>query len=471
LFTLSFTSWTTTGQLTNYPIDQCQYFALFANGTKLAETSNYTIDYATGEITFVQSMAGREIKPVYFYGGNITVTNGFTLTNAYTMSKIYDYMSYTTSRNNLSEDLITIDGITYNFCVNFVIGNDTNRGSISDSSATISFEDGYDLAFSGLGGYVDLAGITSGGGSSGGLPLNIFDSVGSSYAPGNTVYVFSTVLNNEGQLVAATVDLNVYLPNGTLYNSSSMTSSSTGRFDYNLVLPGNAPLGTWRVDFDATYGGSEVHDNLAFLVSTSAGGGGGGGTTPSIQVDAPSAINTNENFGIFAFTRNNNSLLFNCDSSASLTLKDTLNGTVLLNSVSMTNSATGTYNYTTSLNYKSTFLAEVSCAIGGTTYVSNPKIISSQNVATNNSGGGGSGSAYPTIELSASTPIKVSTTASVGALVKTSSGIITNCDGNLGITIRNLADGTLSSGAMTNLGTGMKLCYWWNNIRFKSKNN
>ncbi len=452
-------SWTTAGQLAHYPVDQCQYFALFANGTKLAETSNYTIDYETGEITFVQNMAGMEIKPVYFYGGNITITNGFTLTGAYTMSKIYDYMSYLTSKNNLSGDLETIDGTTYNFCVNFIIGNSTHRGSVSDSLATISFEDGYDMSFSGLGGYVDLAGITSGGGSSGGLPLNIFDSVGSSYAPGNTVYIFSTVLNNNGQLVDASVDLSIYLPNGTLYQESSMTPTSTGRLDYSLVLPGDAQLGTWRVDLDAAYGGSEVHDNLAFLVSTSAGGGGGGGTNPSIQIDSVSVINTNENFGVFAFVRNNNSLLANCDSGASLTLRDSLNGTNLLNSVSMTNFGTGKYNYTFSLPYPSTFLAEVTCAVGGTTYVSNPKVISSQNVPTNNTGGT-SGSAYPTIELLASTPIKTSTTASIGALVKSSSGVITTCDGSLGITIRNLADGTSSSGVMTNFGTGMYNYSW-----------
>jgi sporulation protein YlmC with PRC-barrel domain len=452
-------SWATTGQLAHYPVDQCQYFALFANGTKLAETSNYTIDYETGEITFVQDMTGMEIKPVYFYGGDITITNGFTLTGAYTMSKIYDYLSYVTSKNNLSEDLITIDGINYQFCVNFVIGNDTHRGSVSDSSATISFKDGYDMSFSGLGGYVDLAGITSGGGSSGGLPLNIFDSVGSSYAPGNTVYVFSTVLNNNGQLVDATVDLGIYLPNGTLYLEDTMTATSTGRLDYDFVLPGDAQLGTWRINTDATYGSSEVHDNLAFVVSTSAGGGSGGGTTPSIQIDAPTIINTNENFGIFAFVRNNNSLLVNCDSGASLTLKNTANGTNLLNSVSMTNSATGKYNYTTSLPYQSTFLAEVTCAVGGTTYVSNPKIISSQNVPTNDTGGTG-GSAYPTIDILASTPIKTSTTASIGALVKSSSGIASNCDGSLGITIRNLADSTSSSGTMTNFGTGMYNYSW-----------
>ena len=452
------TNWTTTGQLSHYPVDQCQYFALFANGTKLAETSNYTIDYKTGEINFVQNMAGMEIKPVYFYGGDITLTNGFTLTGAYTMSKIYDYMSYLTSKNNLSEDLKTIDGINYQFCVDFIIGNETNRGSVSDSSATISFKDGYDISFSGLGGYVDLAGITSGGGSSGGLPLNIFDSVGSIYAPGNTVYIFSTVLNNNGQLVDASVQLSIYLPNGTLYLQDSMNSVSTGRLDYDFVLPGDAQLGTWRINLDATYGGSEVHDNLAFVVSTSAGGGGGGGTTPSVQIDAPTIINTNENFGVFAFVRNNNSLLVNCDSGASLTLKDTANGTVLLNSVSMTNFATGKYNYTTYLPYQSTFLAEVTCAVGGTTYVSNPKIISSQNVPTNDTGGGGS--AYPTIEILASTPIKTSASASIGALVKSSSGIATNCDGGLGITIRNLADGTSVSGEMTNFGTGMYNYSW-----------
>src|SRR3989344_4425579 len=42
-------SWHYSGQLKNSPVDQCQYYAIFANGTKLIEgasgTGNYTLDY------------------------------------------------------------------------------------------------------------------------------------------------------------------------------------------------------------------------------------------------------------------------------------------------------------------------------------------------------------------------------------------------------------------------------------------
>ena len=51
-------SWTTTGTLANSPVDQCQFFEIFANDTKLVEGSdnNYTINYATGVITFNDDM-------------------------------------------------------------------------------------------------------------------------------------------------------------------------------------------------------------------------------------------------------------------------------------------------------------------------------------------------------------------------------------------------------------------------------
>src|SRR3989344_5274323 len=42
-------SWHYSGQLKNSPVDKCQYYAIFANGTKLIEgasgTGNYTLDY------------------------------------------------------------------------------------------------------------------------------------------------------------------------------------------------------------------------------------------------------------------------------------------------------------------------------------------------------------------------------------------------------------------------------------------
>jgi hypothetical protein len=78
-----------------------------------------------------------------------------------------------------------------------------------------------------------------------------------------------------------------------------------------------------------------------------------------------------------------------------------------------------------------------------------------------NSTTGGSGSAYPTIELQAATPIATATTTSIGALVKTSAGIISNCDSNLSLSITNLLNGSIvENGNMTNFGTGLYNYSW-----------
>jgi hypothetical protein len=358
-------SWSTSGQLKNYPIDQCQYFALFANDTKLAEGLNYTINYATGEITFLQDVSNYTIYPVYFYGGNITLTNGYNLTGAYTLNDIYDYMQYQTSQNNLTEDVYTVDGVTYTFCVDLIIGNETAQGSISDPEASINFKDGYGLSFEGKGGYVDLAGITAAGGEAGGLPLNIYDDVGSIYEPGDIVEIFSTTLDSQGNLVSASVSIYVYYPDGSLLTSGTSTEISTGRFEFNFTLPSNAPEGTYRVDIDATYAGDSVHDNLAFLVSI----GGDGAGTPEVVVDAPAVIDTNIYFDITAVVKSAAGVLVNCDGSANITIRDTLAGVNEVLNVPMVHVATGEYKYTWITSNQSTYLAIVECIISGVEYV------------------------------------------------------------------------------------------------------
>ncbi|MGV8086929.1 MAG: hypothetical protein ACP5N1_04825, partial [Candidatus Woesearchaeota archaeon] len=456
-------SWSTTGQLEHYPVDQCQYFELFANDTLLVKDSDYSINYETGAISFLHDYTGYTIYPVYFYGGNVTITNGFTLMNALSMNDVYDYMQYQTSLNNLTEDVYTIDGRTYTFCVNLVVGNSTTKGSLSDSDATLTFNDGYDLVFDTLGGFVDLAGITAGGGTNGGLPLNIFDNIGSNYNPSDTAYLFSTVMNSQGNLVDATVSISVYYPNGTLFSLNSSTRKSLGRFEYAINLPIDAPIGTWLANIDAIYSGTEVHDNLAFTVSETTGGIGDVNISiPVVQIDSPNSIDVNTSFGIVAFTKGADGLLANCDSTPLLTLKDLSNDSIILDEISMTNTATGQYTYTTSLNYQSTFLISVSCNISSTVYISNPKIISTQNVASNSSGNStGSGNlAYPVISLSASTPIAASNVASIGALVTSSVGLVANCDDDLKVTFRDLSTGISTYGLFTNFGTGMYNYSW-----------
>ena len=78
----------------------------------------------------------------------------------------------------------------YDAVVDLIIGNATSGGCIVDSAASLTFEDGYTYSFSPLGGYIDLYGVTAGSGA-GGLALNIFDDVGTSYNPGDDVYIFS----------------------------------------------------------------------------------------------------------------------------------------------------------------------------------------------------------------------------------------------------------------------------------------
>ncbi|MBU2639582.1 MAG: hypothetical protein KKG75_02620 [Nanoarchaeota archaeon] len=74
----------------------------------------------------------------------------------------------------------------------------------------------------------------------------------------------------------------------------------------------------------------------------------------------------------------------------------------------------------------------------------------------------GSGSAYPIIELKAATPIATSTTTSIGALIKSATGMPTNCDEDLTITIKDIISGSVEvpSANMTNFGTGMYNYSW-----------
>src|SRR3989338_6407435 len=135
---------------------------------------------------------------------------------------------------------------------------------------------------------VTTATTTSG---SGGLPLNIYNDVGLSYAPGGTLRIFTTVVNSTGRLVNASVNITVYKPDISLVDSNFATLLTTGRYQYSVVLPSTE--GTYSVEVDANYSGNEAHDSLAFVVSTSATSGGSNATVPEVIVNAPAVINTN----------------------------------------------------------------------------------------------------------------------------------------------------------------------------------
>ena len=297
-----------------------------------------------------------------------------------------------------------------------------------------------DANYSNAGTYKNLAFKveTASGSGSGGLPLNLFDTVGSMYAPGNTVYVYSTTLDSNGNLVNASTSVNIYAPNGTMMNSGGATRVLSGRTAYSYVLEADAQLGTWRVDINATYGSNTAYDSLAFVVSTSGGGGGGGGgALPSIQIDAPSIIDVNTNFGVSAFVRNNNSLLVNCGGNALLKISDWLNGTLIVDDGVMSALTTGVYNYTTSLPYQSTFLAQVSCEITGITYTSNPKIISTQNIPGGGSGSGG-GSQNLNVYLDSGSFYTGSDEVIVYALTTNSSGSLVGASVNVSVFYPNM---------------------------------
>jgi len=178
-----------------------------------------------------------------------------------------------------------------------------------------------------------------------------------------------TTRNTGDTQVTKTVEVTVPTACGYI---NSVTNATGQAITYNIQDLGSA----CKVYWDVTLAGSAT----TWFKIQSTLQAGGGGAYPGIEVDAPSVINTSIAFGINAFVRNTDGQLTNCDSNPLLTLRDNMNGSIILSGVQMTNYATGQYNYTTSLPYQSIFLVQVNCSIGSTIFISNPKIISSQNV-------------------------------------------------------------------------------------------
>ena len=333
-------SWTTSGTLANSPVTQSEFFELFANGTKLVSGINYTVSgaqYGTGEITFTDDVTGYDVYPVYSYGGNITIATGTESANCISMSNLYDFM-----QANLSDVLSTVDGTAYTSFVDLIIGNDTVGGCIVDSSASLTFEDGYTYSFSEIGGYIDLFGVTAGSGS-GGLPLNIFDDVGSQYNPGDTVYVSSTTIDSDGNLVSASVNVSIFYPNETLLATKLSTEYSTGRYRFNTTLATGAPTGTYFIDIDATSGSDEVHDTLTFKVE--AAGGGSGGLPLNLFGSAGTNYIPGQNIDIYLATVDSNGNLVSAVSNVAILYS---NGSTLT-SGSATESSTGRFNFSYTL--------------------------------------------------------------------------------------------------------------------------
>ncbi|MDP3026898.1 MAG: hypothetical protein Q8N63_04265, partial [Nanoarchaeota archaeon] len=350
-------SWTTLGQLKNYPITQSEFFGIFANGTKLVENTNYTINYATGAITFLNSMTGFNVTPVYSYGGNIILANGVS---NLTMGDLYDYM-----QANLSDVLTTVDGTAYTLYINLIIGNSTSAGSIIDANALLTFKEGYNYGFSGMGGYIDLYGITAGGGTSGGLPLNIQDAVGYKYNPGDSVEIYSYTFDSTGKPVNATVNIIIYYPNETVWVNGLSNKIGNGFFKFNTTLPASAPIGTYGIQIDATYLTYEIHDTSIFKVESA---GGSGSAYPTIELQASSPIATLKNASIGALVKSSTGIPVNCDGNLSITIRNLADGSSI-ESGNMTNFGTGMYSYLwTTPATASVFYVSANCSISGTNY-------------------------------------------------------------------------------------------------------
>ena len=263
------TSW----QLANYPIDGCQYYAFFANGSKLVEgvagVGNYTLNFETGAVTFHQDMSIYNVTATYYYGGSLTLTNGVTVTNAFTLSNIYDFMQYKTASNNLSQDLTTVNGITYSFCIDLFVGNDISGGSIVDAGKSIEFNPGYDVSQGAGGSLIDLAGVGGTG------ILKAIDISKKEIKPGEIQTIYVSLSDNKGNpLTGRAINATVYYPNGTIWfeNGAFSEMGTYGIYKYNFTLPsaGSIPYGSYAAHVTSTGIISEVK---AFEVVTSEAGG------------------------------------------------------------------------------------------------------------------------------------------------------------------------------------------------------
>ncbi len=455
-----YTNFTKTGDLNNTPITQSEFFTVFGwdnvtNGTKLTLVTDtpdangeYSINYETGRLTFFnnQSEQDTNVIPAYSYGGNITIVTGTASADCITMQDLYDFM-----QANLSDVLTTVDGTAYTSYVNLIIGNITTKGGcIKDSTKSLSFEDGYTYSFSSVGGYIDLLGTTSGSGS-GGLPLNIFDDVGTQFNPGDMVRIFSTTVDSDGALVAADVTVTVYYPNETTLSTGSSTSISTGRFRYNFTLPSTVPTGTYRVDIDATYSDDEVYDNLAFKVeAASSGGGSTGGLPLNIFNTMGHSYQPGADVIISSTTVNSSGHLVNA--SVNITIKKP-DGTTQVSSWSDLQS-TGRFEYSfeAAASPQGTYTADISANYSGYEIHDTEAFIVSVNA------GSGNASFPPRVHVEAPAVIEVNTPFNIVVLTTDEDGVVTDCSSNTSnITIRDTMNNTkvVDDQPMDKFGTGL----------------
>ncbi|MBS3150816.1 hypothetical protein J4443_00345, partial [Candidatus Woesearchaeota archaeon] len=120
--------------LDNVPIAQSEFLELFDNNTETRiSTANYTINHTTGLVAFDAGFNGIVVRAVYSYGGSIQIVGNTTL------SQIYDFI-----QANRSDVFTTDTGTIYNSFVDIILGNSSDEGNITETSArTLNFKSGY----------------------------------------------------------------------------------------------------------------------------------------------------------------------------------------------------------------------------------------------------------------------------------------------------------------------------------------
>lgn len=97
------------------------------------------------------------------------------------------------------------------------------------------------------------------------LPLTLEIDAGYSYSPGDTVLIYATVKDRDGNMVpSATVNLNISDPNG---NTTQVTASPTVGDMYKAQFNQTSTTGDYVVTGNATYGGYNATDADIFTVS------------------------------------------------------------------------------------------------------------------------------------------------------------------------------------------------------------
>ncbi|MBN1157402.1 hypothetical protein JXA85_07300 [Candidatus Woesearchaeota archaeon] len=97
--------------------------------------------------------------------------------------------------------------------------------------------------------------------------LKLYAYAGPFYSPSDEVVVYTITTDNPGSLINATVDVEVFYPNGTSLAAGEAAYYETGRANYTLTLSSSSPQGNYRIEVDSNYSSYSAHLTLSFLIS------------------------------------------------------------------------------------------------------------------------------------------------------------------------------------------------------------